>query len=189
MSLSAGLVGVVPAIEKLLDPSEDGPIRLSTGSLIVWSLGLAFFGVIFSVPLRKQVIIKEKLRFQSGTATAAMISVLHNREAKLKSTTGLSDYSAVSHDEDDNGNSQETLGRDESTPTIYGWQSHARVLSSAFGISASYVGMRDLSEISGPKSDSRYVHLDCCHLLSSYLARSTNFWQGSSTNLAMDVCV
>lgn len=77
MPLSAGFVGVIPALETLLKPSEGGPLYLSMPKLIFWSLGGAFFGVFFAVPLRRQVIIKEKLKFPSGTATALMISVLH----------------------------------------------------------------------------------------------------------------
>ncbi|KAI9814881.1 MAG: hypothetical protein M1826_002151 [Phylliscum demangeonii] len=77
MPLGSGFVGVVPALEYLLKPSENGPLKLSLGNLVLWSLGLSFFGVVFGVPLRKQVIIKEKLKFPSGTATALMIRVLH----------------------------------------------------------------------------------------------------------------
>lgn len=77
MPLSAGFVGVIPALEKLLKASEGGPIVLSIPMLIFWSFGVAFFGVFFAVPLRRQVIIREKLKFPSGTATALMISVLH----------------------------------------------------------------------------------------------------------------
>jgi uncharacterized oligopeptide transporter (OPT) family protein len=45
--------------------------------LILWSLSIAFFGVFFAVPLRKQTILKEQLKFPSGTATAEMIRILH----------------------------------------------------------------------------------------------------------------
>jgi uncharacterized oligopeptide transporter (OPT) family protein len=38
---------------------------------------MAFFGVFVAVPLRYQTIIKEKLRFPSGTATASVIQTLH----------------------------------------------------------------------------------------------------------------
>lgn len=48
--------------------------------MVFWSLGVAFFGVFFAVPLRKQTIIREKLRFPSGTATAEMISLLHQQQ-------------------------------------------------------------------------------------------------------------
>jgi uncharacterized oligopeptide transporter (OPT) family protein len=60
MPLAAGLVGIIPALEKLLLPEEGGPLQLSWGMLVIWSLGVAFFGVFFAVPLRRQVIIREK---------------------------------------------------------------------------------------------------------------------------------
>jgi hypothetical protein len=41
------------------------------------SLHVISSGVCFAVPLRQQVIVREKLRFPSGTATAAMITTLH----------------------------------------------------------------------------------------------------------------
>jgi uncharacterized oligopeptide transporter (OPT) family protein len=60
MPLAAGLVGIIPALEKLLLPQEGGPLQLNWGMLIIWSIGVAFFGVFFAVPLRRQVIIREK---------------------------------------------------------------------------------------------------------------------------------
>ncbi|KAL7276776.1 OPT superfamily [Rhizina undulata] len=86
MPLSAGFVGVIPALEKLLTPAEGGPINLRMDQLIFWSIGVAFFGVFFAVPLRRQVIIREKLKFPSGTATALMISVLHGKEQEKPSS-------------------------------------------------------------------------------------------------------
>ncbi|TAQ89293.1 hypothetical protein B7494_g2366 [Chlorociboria aeruginascens] len=81
MPLGCGFVGVMPALNYLLTKAEGGPIFLSFGKLILWALGLCFFGVVFAVPLRRQVIIREKLKFPSGTATALMIGVLHGKEA------------------------------------------------------------------------------------------------------------
>ncbi|KAK9762552.1 OPT superfamily [Basidiobolus ranarum] len=78
MPLAGGFVGIIPALT-LLTADEGGPIVLSSFQLIIWGLGIAFFGVFFAIPLRKQTIIKEKLRFPSGTATAQMISVLHKK--------------------------------------------------------------------------------------------------------------
>src|SRR5271169_1912001 len=63
MPLAAGLVGIIPALEKLLIPEEGGPLRLSWGLLIIWSIGVAFFGVFFAVPLRRQVLVREKYAF------------------------------------------------------------------------------------------------------------------------------
>ncbi|KAL9026478.1 MAG: hypothetical protein Q9196_004861 [Gyalolechia fulgens] len=77
MPLGCGFVGVMPALNYLLRPEENGPLQLPAGKLILWSLGLSFFGVVFAVPLRKEFIIREKLKFPSGTATALVISVLH----------------------------------------------------------------------------------------------------------------
>lgn len=100
MPLGCGFVGVIPALEFLLKPEETpesaskdpdivnalkaaeemGGLKLPLGKLVLWALGLCFFGVFFAVPLRKEVIIREKLKFPSGTATALMIGVLHGGE-------------------------------------------------------------------------------------------------------------
>lgn len=82
MPLGCGFVGVIPALNYMLKPEEQGPLFLSLWKLVLWSLGLCFFGVVFAVPLRKQVIIREKLKFPSGTATALMIGVLHGANGK-----------------------------------------------------------------------------------------------------------
>ena len=82
LPLAAGLVGVIPALA-LLDPELDNgatPITLSFTHLLLWSLAVAFFGVFLAVPLRRQVVVKEKLVFPSGTATAQIIAVLHKVE-------------------------------------------------------------------------------------------------------------
>jgi hypothetical protein len=60
LPVGAGLVGIIPALEKLLLPEEGGPLDLGYGRLVIWSMGVAFFGVFFAVPLRRQVIIREK---------------------------------------------------------------------------------------------------------------------------------
>ena len=92
MPLGCGFVGVMPALEFLLKPEGNGPLVLSTTKLIVWAVGICFFGVVFAVPLRKEVIIREKLKFPSGTATALVIGVLHgntDEKGNLKPDSGL----------------------------------------------------------------------------------------------------
>ncbi|PHH71898.1 hypothetical protein CDD82_6282 [Ophiocordyceps australis] len=79
MPLGCGLVGVMPAMEYLLTSDEQGPLAMSMTQLMVWSIGLCYFGVVFAVPLRRQVIIRERLRFPSGFSTAILISVLHGQ--------------------------------------------------------------------------------------------------------------
>ncbi|SCU99530.1 LANO_0F02124g1_1 [Lachancea nothofagi CBS 11611] len=83
--LAYGFVGVIPAIENFLTPDESGFTRkqgerFTLQQLLLWSLALAFFGIFFAVPLRKQVIVREKLRFPSGSATATLIAVLNGSE-------------------------------------------------------------------------------------------------------------
>jgi OPT family oligopeptide transporter len=82
MPLGCGFVGVMPALNYLLKKEENGPLDLGTGKLIIWSLGICLFGVVFAVPLRKEVIIRERLKFPSGTATALMIGVLHGGQSE-----------------------------------------------------------------------------------------------------------
>ena len=80
MPLGCGFVGVMPALNFLLKSEENGPLVLGTGKLIIWAIGICFFGVVFAVPLRREVIIREKLKFPSGTATALIIGVLHGNQ-------------------------------------------------------------------------------------------------------------
>lgn len=84
MPLGCGFVGVLPAMNFLMKDEEQGPIILSTWQLVVWSLGLCYFGVVFAVPLRKQLIIREKLKFPSGFSTAVLISVLHGKTGLVR---------------------------------------------------------------------------------------------------------
>lgn len=99
--LAYGLVGIIPAIEKFMTAEESGlgrTVVFSLKDLLIWSLGLGLFGVFFAVPLRRQVIIKEKLPFPSGSATATLISVLHGTDTyqdEAKTVEVLSDEEAV----------------------------------------------------------------------------------------------
>ena len=75
MPLTAGLVGVIPALEKLLKPEEGGPLALTTGQLVVWSLGVAFFGVFFAVPCKLGTFTSKRrycliLRAQYGSSSS-----------------------------------------------------------------------------------------------------------------------
>lgn len=85
--LAYGFVGIIPAIEKLMTDEESGYANgldmKPLWKLVMWSAGVAFFGVFFAIPLRKQFVIKEKLPFPSGSATATLISVFHGTSLKL----------------------------------------------------------------------------------------------------------
>ncbi|KAI9812257.1 MAG: hypothetical protein M1832_000447 [Thelocarpon impressellum] len=146
MPLGSGFVGVVPAIEYLLKPGEGGPLQLSLWRLVVWSLGLCFFGVFFAVPLRREVIIREKLKFPSGTATALMIGVLHGSQ-KGAEDDGRSDEESRLLGGDEGGVGQDASVRsladtdqppESGTNEMSGWRSKVRLLVISFAISGSY---------------------------------------------------
>ena len=132
----------MPSIEFLLKKSEGAPVDLSLWRLIVWGLGLCLFGVVFGVPLRKQVIIREKLKFPSGTATALMISVLHGgadeKERDTVQTQGTEEREellrASERDDQDDGSDTQTEERD----TRADWKLQIKLLLEAFAGSGLY---------------------------------------------------
>ncbi|MFW7378632.1 MAG: OPT family oligopeptide transporter [Oligoflexus sp.] len=69
MASTAGFVAAIPAL-------QISGFEMSFTSLFVWSLSVAFLGVNFAVPLRRQYVEIEKLRFPSGTATATTIMAM-----------------------------------------------------------------------------------------------------------------
>ncbi|KAI2632360.1 OPT superfamily oligopeptide transporter [Hypoxylon sp. NC1633] len=153
MPLGCGFVGVLPAMEYLLEPSEQGPINLSMWKLIIWSLGLCYFGVVFAVPLRRQVIIREQLKFPSGFSTAVLIGVLHGKGQAQNSGTLDTSKAATfgslaleSHPilEAENVGDESGLNEpDDEPPHVratkqYGWGSNIRLLLITFGISGFY---------------------------------------------------
>ena len=166
MPLGCGFVGVMPALNYLLRPEENGPLVLSTGKLIVWSLGICFFGVVFAVPLRREVIIREKLKFPSGTATALMIGVLHgdtDEDGKKNPDSGLEIFRQRSQDirrsssmdgipAGSGGGNVQVTSRDYTEVQSSGeedhrddWKAKIRLLIYAFGISAIYVCLLGLA--------------------------------------------
>ena len=57
MPLAAGFVGVIPALAMLTPEESRGYMTNPTYfQLCLWSLGVAFFGVFFAIPLRKQTV-------------------------------------------------------------------------------------------------------------------------------------
>ncbi|PWN45157.1 OPT superfamily oligopeptide transporter [Ceraceosorus guamensis] len=120
MPLAAGLIGIVPAFT-LLDPARDGgasPFKFSLAELMLWSGSLAFFGVFFAAPLRVTFVLKEKLRFPSGTATAQLIGVIHNVKLRQDEEVASQEGGDPSARADESG---------EHRPLL--WQVHAPVNS------------------------------------------------------------
>ena len=142
MPLGLGFVGVIPALEFLLKKSEGAPIDLSLWKLIVWGVGLCLFGVVFGVPLRKQVIIREKLKFPSGTATALVISVLHGGPQAQKGKGEIETQGTEEREELLRGDENEHAAREVSNngdPALNtDWKKQIRLLLIAFAGSGFY---------------------------------------------------
>ncbi|KAF1944784.1 OPT superfamily oligopeptide transporter [Clathrospora elynae] len=156
MPLGCGFVGVIPALNYLLTPEENGPLDISLWKLIVWSVGICFFGVVFAVPLRKEMIIREKLKFPSGTATALLIKVLHGDEKPKtmvargrrrdeheqsegeEEAQGLLQGSSTQPEEHDLRPSIDDNVKDQEPGEDGDWKSQIRLLMISFGGSALY---------------------------------------------------
>ncbi|KAL2876784.1 OPT superfamily [Colletotrichum sp. CLE4] len=151
MPLGCGFVGVIPAMNYLLAPEEQGPLNIPLWKLIIWSLGLCYFGVVFAVPLRRQVIIRERLRFPSGFSTAVLIGVLHGQTRKAGPDAVSGGFASLVPDQDskpdltlessrnhnvadpENANSEmpESGSQDD-------WAQNVRLLLICFGVSGLY---------------------------------------------------
>ncbi|RDL33005.1 Uncharacterized protein BP5553_08444 [Venustampulla echinocandica] len=81
MPATAGLVGVIPALEFLVPRPDGASSHPNLMRLCIWSLGTSIFGLVFAMTLRNRIILKEKLRFPTGTATAVTINVLHQEKS------------------------------------------------------------------------------------------------------------
>jgi uncharacterized oligopeptide transporter (OPT) family protein len=114
---------------------------LSLWKLVLWSLGLCFFGVVFAVPLRRQVIIREKLKFPSGTATALMIGVLHGKETVAEDPVEdvvLRGVAAEERTEPDYDDSQGETVEEPDNGQRSTWRSKVKLLVISFAISGLY---------------------------------------------------
>lgn len=69
MTSAAGLLAPIPAMGML---GHD----FTWPQLMLWAFAVAYLGVFFAVPLRRQMVLVEKLRFPTGTATAQTIMAM-----------------------------------------------------------------------------------------------------------------
>lgn len=159
MPLGCGIVGVIPALEFLLKDGEDGskgdggegeggPLKLGFWKLVVWSLGVCLFGVVFAVPLRKEVIVREKLRFPSGTASALMLRVLHGAGKEEKTLSPLNSITepegpseATYQQEEEQGLLLKDVDTEDQAAHQKDWRSKMRLLVGAFVVSGVYVSL------------------------------------------------
>ena len=73
---SAGLVSSIPAMTMLRNEGMPMP-ELSAGALMLWLLALSALGVVVAIPLKRNMINAEQLRFPSGTVCAETIRTMH----------------------------------------------------------------------------------------------------------------
>ena len=73
MTSAAGLLAAIPAMRML-------GYELSYLQLTLWAISVAYLGVFFAVPLRRQMVVEEKLRFPTGTATAETILAMFSTQ-------------------------------------------------------------------------------------------------------------
>ncbi len=71
MASAAGLLSAVPAMTMLGH-------KFSYLELTLWAGSVAGLGVFYAIPLRRQMVLVEKLRFPSGTATAQTITAMYS---------------------------------------------------------------------------------------------------------------
>ncbi|MHC4217978.1 MAG: OPT family oligopeptide transporter, partial [Planctomycetota bacterium] len=69
MASAAGLLAPIPALSMM---GHEIPVP----ALFLWALSVAYLGVMFAVPLRRQMVEVDKLRFPTGTATAQTIMAM-----------------------------------------------------------------------------------------------------------------
>ncbi len=76
MASAAGLLSSIPALQLL-------GVEVPVYGLFLWAISIAFLGVFFSVPLRRQMLFVEKLRFPTGTATAETILAMTSKDSTI----------------------------------------------------------------------------------------------------------
>ena len=125
MPITAGFTGIIPAIEYLLRPEDGGPLRLSALKLIVWSIGVCLFGLLFASSLWSHFIVREKLPWPGASATATLMNALHDRPGTA--LTAVHDGDLPQHGEvhteegtvlDDAGGSEDTYKQAQSSALI-----------------------------------------------------------------------
>lgn len=91
MTSAAGLLSAIPALG-LIAREREGIEPLGYLELTLWGLSVAFLGIFFAIPLRRQMILQEKLRFPTGTATAHTLMAMfaEGGDAMQKARTLLS---------------------------------------------------------------------------------------------------
>jgi len=82
------IVNVVPAFV-IMAAAGTIAAPMSWWQIMLFVFSTSLIGVFFAVPLRKQVVVEEKLRFPSGTACAEIMRNLHGKGEEAKTHGGV----------------------------------------------------------------------------------------------------
>jgi len=93
MASAAGLTASIPALEMIF--KEQGQPLLTYPQLCLWGIGIAFLGVFFAVPLRKQMVVVERLKYPTGTAAAETIKAMYASGEEAVRKAKILFYSAL----------------------------------------------------------------------------------------------
>jgi uncharacterized oligopeptide transporter (OPT) family protein len=85
MPMVVASLGIIPALQFLTAPREDGLVILTAFRHVVWAQGIAYFLLFFAMPLRDQFLNQDDLPFPSATATAMIIDEKATQAALSKS--------------------------------------------------------------------------------------------------------
>jgi len=95
MASAGGFVACIPALELYFRNNPGTGHQLTYGQLVLWAISIAFLGVFFAVPLRKQMVVREKLRYPSGTAAAETIKAMYSSGAEALKKAKVLFYAAI----------------------------------------------------------------------------------------------
>ncbi len=77
MASAGGFVACIPALELYRRQTMGPGNELTYEQCVLWAISVAFLGVFFAVPLRKQMVVREKLRYPTGTAAVETIKAMY----------------------------------------------------------------------------------------------------------------
>lgn len=95
MASAGGFVACIPALELYYRNNPGTGNQLTYQQLVIWAISIAFLGVLFAVPLRKQMVVREKLRYPTGTAAVETIKAMYASGAEAVKKARLLLYAGL----------------------------------------------------------------------------------------------
>jgi uncharacterized oligopeptide transporter (OPT) family protein len=139
---TSGCTSFIPALEYLTTPEESGPLSFSLESLLLWAIATCTLGLIAGAPFRNHFILREQLRYPSGTATGTLIGVLFRR-ADITARAHVIDKSVTTPTRSLEINAEPHSSESETDGSIPSTESD-------LGRSSNEPSQRSASEIDGP---------------------------------------